>query len=65
MRPLKGSTTFGDGGSKECCIIVQQEKDRLAKLPEAERMEITLDNDATEQEVEHFLHGKSDENDMQ
>lgn len=46
-------------------IIVQQEKDRLAKLPEAERMEITLDNDATEQEVEHFLHGKSDENDMQ
>ena len=46
-------------------IIVQQEKDRLAKLPEAEHMEITLDNDATEQEVEYFLHGKSDEDNMQ
>ena len=46
-------------------IIVQQEKDRLAKLPEAERMEITLDNDATEQEVYEYLHGKPDEDDMQ
>jgi len=46
-------------------IIVQQEKDRLAKLPEAEHMEITLDNDATEQEVYEYLHGKPDEDDMQ
>lgn len=46
-------------------IIVQQEKDRLAKLPEAEHVEIVLDNDATEQEVEYFLHGKSDEDNMQ
>ena len=29
------------------------------------RYEIVLDNDATEQEVEEFLHGKSDEDDMQ
>ena len=46
-------------------IIVQQEKDRLANLPEAEHMEITLDNDATEQEVYEYLHGKPDEDDMQ
>ena len=45
-------------------IIVQQEKDRLAKLPEAEHMEITLDNDATEQEVYEYLHGKLDEDNM-
>lgn len=44
--------------------IVQQEKDRLAKLPEAEHMEIVLDNDATEQEVYEYLHGKTDEDDM-
>ena len=46
-------------------IIVQQEKDRLAKLPEAEHVEIVLDNDATEQEVYEYLHGKPDEDDMQ
>lgn len=46
-------------------IIVQQEKDRLAKLPEAEHVEIVLDNDATEQEVYEYLHGKLDEDDMQ
>lgn len=46
-------------------IIVQQEKDRLAKLPEAEHIEIVLDNDATEQEVYEYLHGKPDEDDMQ
>lgn len=45
-------------------IIVQQEKDRLAKLPEAEHIEIVLDNDATEQEVYECLHGKPDEDDM-
>lgn len=44
--------------------IVQQEKDRLAKLPEAEHMEIVLDNDATEQEVYEYLHGKPDEDNM-
>ncbi len=43
---------------------VQQEKDRLAKLPEAEHVEIVLDNDATEQEVYEYLHGKLDEDDM-
>lgn len=37
--------------------IVQQEKEQLAKLPEAIHTEIVLDNDATEQEVEQFLHG--------
>ena len=46
-------------------LIVQQEKDRLAKLPEAEHVEIVLDNDATEQEVYEYLHGKPDEDDMQ
>lgn len=45
-------------------IIVQQEKDRLAKLPEAEHVEIVLDNDATEQEVYEYLHGKLDEDNM-
>lgn len=45
-------------------IIVQQEKDRLAKLPEAEHVEIVLDNDATEQEVYEYLHGKPDEDNM-
>ena len=45
-------------------IIVQQEKDRLAKLPEAEHIEIVLDNDATEQEVYEYLHGKPNEDDM-
>lgn len=44
---------------------VQQEKDKLAKLPEAEHVEIVLDNDATEQEVYEYLHGKPDEDDMQ
>ena len=44
---------------------VQQEKDRLAKLPEAKHVEIVLDNDATEQEVYEYLHGKPDEDDMQ
>lgn len=45
-------------------IIVQQEKDRLAKLPGAEHVEIVLDNDATEQEVYEYLHGKPDEDNM-
>ncbi|MCM1216812.1 MAG: hypothetical protein NC548_20115 [Lachnospiraceae bacterium] len=36
---------------------VQKEKERLAKLPDAKHMEITLDSDATEQEVNQFLHG--------
>lgn len=36
---------------------VQQEKEQLAKLPEAKHTEITLDSDATEQEVAQFLHG--------
>lgn len=45
-------------------IIVQREKDRLAKLPEAEHVEIVLDNDATEQEVYEYLHGKPDEDNM-
>lgn len=45
-------------------LIVQQEKDRLAKLPEAEHVEIVLDNDATEQEVYEYLHGKLDEDNM-
>lgn len=45
-------------------IIVQQEKDRLAKLPEAEHVEIVLDNDAAEQEVYEYLHGKLDEDNM-
>lgn len=45
-------------------IIVQQEKDRLAKLPEAEHVEIVLDNDATEQEVYEYLHGKPNEDNM-
>lgn len=36
---------------------VQQEKEQLAKLPEAKHTEIVLDNDATEQEVAQFLHG--------
>lgn len=44
---------------------VQQEKDKLAKLPEAEHVEIVLNNDATEQEVYEYLHGKPDEDDMQ
>lgn len=43
---------------------VQEEKDRLAKLPEAEHIEIVLDNDATEQEVYEYLHGKLDEDNM-
>lgn len=45
--------------------IVQQEKDRLAKLPEAKHMEIVLDNDAIEQEVYEYLHGKPDEDNME
>lgn len=36
---------------------VRAEKERLSKLPPAQHTEITLDNDATEQEVEQFLHG--------
>lgn len=44
---------------------VQREKDRLAKLPEAEHMEIVLDNDVTEQEVYEYLHGKPDEDNME
>lgn len=43
---------------------IQEEKDRLAKLPEAEHIEIVLDNDATEQEVYEYLHGKLDEDNM-
>lgn len=42
----------------------QEERDRLAKLPAVEHMEIVLDNDATEEEVDKFLHGKFDEDDM-
>ena len=37
----------------------------LSELTTPSRYEIVLDNDATEQEVEEFLHGKSDEDDMQ
>ncbi len=44
--------------------VVQQEKERLAKLPEAEHMIIIPDNDATEQEIEDLLHGELDECDM-
>lgn len=36
-----------------------------SELTTPSRYEIVLDNDATEQEVEEFLHGKSDEDDMQ
>lgn len=35
-----------------------------SKLTTPSRYEIVLDNDATEQEVEEFLHGKIDEEDM-
>lgn len=35
-----------------------------SELTTPSRYEIALDNDATEQEVEEFLHGKSDEDDM-
>ena len=43
---------------------VQRENDRLAKLPEAEHMEIVLDSDATEQEVYEYLHGELVKDDM-
>lgn len=43
---------------------VQQEKDRLAKLPKTKHMILIPDNDATEQEIEDLLHGELDEDDM-
>lgn len=60
---LQRYNEFADGFSK----IIQPEREQPTaplELTTTSRYEIVLDNDATEQEVEEFLHGKSDEEDM-